>query len=291
MNDITNKAIEAWNTFLFDKFVRFREEVTTGLAIHGEACLARHPPSRGARVADLGCGFGDTTRAIARLVGPSGEAVGIDAAPRFIEAAQTNARSEGVANARFLVADIERDALDGPYPYAFSRFGMMFFGNPGAALRNVRRSLAPGGRLVMCVWRRKDENPWLYDIEQRVLEIVPRPEETEDQITCGPGPFSMASADLVSAQLLAAGFGRITFERFDADICIGATVDRAIDLAMALGPAGEVLRLAGEAAETKRPEVVAALRELFVGLPRPEGAPPTGVFGRSSSWIVTAVAA
>jgi hypothetical protein len=55
---------------------------------------------------------------------------------------------------------------------------------------------------------------------------------------------------------------------------------------MAVGPAGEILRLAGDGARDKEPEVRAALRELFAPLAREDG-----VYGRSSSWIVSAVAA
>ena len=65
-------AIEAWNGVLFDKWVRFRHLLTDGLAEHGNAVLAAHPPGEGARVLDVGCGLGDTTHAIARLVGPRG---------------------------------------------------------------------------------------------------------------------------------------------------------------------------------------------------------------------------
>ena len=51
---------------------------------------------------------------------------------------------------------------------------------------------------------------------------------------------------MVSTMLRSAGFERITFERFDCDICIGRDMDDAIEFAMALGPAGEIIRLAGE---------------------------------------------
>lgn len=46
----------------------------------------------------------------------------------------------------------------------------------------------------------------------------------------------MAGADLVSDMLRGAGFDRISLERFDAEICIGRTLDDAIEFAMALGP-------------------------------------------------------
>ena len=81
---------------------------------------------------DIGCGFGDTARQIAGLVGPDGAAVGVDAAPRFIETATQEAAEEGVGNAHFEVRDVQSDDLGGPYDMAFSRMGTMFFARPGA---------------------------------------------------------------------------------------------------------------------------------------------------------------
>src|SRR3954467_5083915 len=99
------EAIRAWDGPLFERFTRFRDIITTGLGNHGEAALALYPPQPGQRVLDVGCGFGDTTQRIAGLVGPEGEAVGLDAAARFIEAARAEAEAAGIANARFVVAD------------------------------------------------------------------------------------------------------------------------------------------------------------------------------------------
>ena len=276
------EAIEAWNTVLFDKFARFRDALTTGLAVHGDAALARHPPAAGARVLDIGCGFGDTTLAIARLVGAGGSAVGVDAAVRFVESARADAAAQSVDNARFEVRDVEADDLGGPYDMAFARFGTMFFANPVAALRNVRAALAPGGLLCMVVWRRREDSPALYRAQQIVEALVPTPDKGE-AVTCGPGPFSMAGADLVSEQLKFAGYQRISFERHDAPIAIGRDLDDAIEFALALGPAGEHLRLAGDAATARMPQVIAALREAFAPYLRDDG-----VWLPSSTWIITA---
>src|SRR5436190_4196828 len=190
-------AIEAWNTILFDKFVRFRHLLTQGLSAHGEAALGWHPPRRGARAIDLGCGFGDTTMPIAGLVGPGGDALGVDCSARFVDSARADAAAAGIANVRFEVRDIEADALGGPYDYAFSRFGIMFCANPVAALRNVRASTEPDGELCCVVWRKRDDNPWVFVAQQVVERFVPKGDHAE-HVTCGPGPFSMASADLVS---------------------------------------------------------------------------------------------
>ena len=100
---------------------------------------------------------------------------------------------------------------------------------------------------------------------------------------CGPGPFSMSGPDMVSTMLSGAGFTRIAFERHDCDICIGRDMDDAIDFAMALGPAGEAIRLAGGAGEKLRPTVVAALKETLAPFVRSDG-----IWAPSSTWIITA---
>src|SRR5262245_37847657 len=98
-----DEAIEAWNTVLFDKFVKYRRVLTTGLGSHGTAALELCPPRVASRVVDLGCGFGDTTLDIAQRVGPDGRALGIDAAPRFIAAAR--AEAPALSQLSFKVAD------------------------------------------------------------------------------------------------------------------------------------------------------------------------------------------
>jgi SAM-dependent methyltransferase len=276
------EAIEAWDGPLFDTFVRFRGVVTMGLGEHGEEALRVAPPRPGQRVLDIGCGFGDTTQRIAGLVGPTGEAVGVDAAARFIETARDEAERAGVSNARFLVADVQLTPFDARFDLAFSRFGTMFFANPVAALSNVRNALEPGGKLVMVVWRRRIDNDWLYRAQTIVERIVSRPEEY-DEPTCGPGPFSMADADTTSEILAHAGYVDISLRRCDIPILIGRDLDEAIDFVMALGPAGEILRLAGDRATHLHDDVQAALRE---GLA--EFAGPEGIRAPASTWIVTA---
>jgi len=278
------EAIEAWNGVLFDRFVRFRDIVTTGLGAHGERGLRLHPPRSGDRALDVGCGFGDTTLRLAELVGAQGEAVGVDAAERFVDAARRDAAKAGVANAHFLVADVQACDLDGGFDYAFSRFGTMFFANPVAALRNVRSALVPGGRLCMVVWRRKLDNEWLHRAERVVGRYLTRP-ATTDEPTCGPGPFSMANADATTEVLARAGFEDISLQRCDIDITIGSDLAEAVEFVMALGPAGELIRVAGDRAEARRSSIVAALGEALAELQGPD---ETEVRAPASSWLVGA---
>jgi SAM-dependent methyltransferase len=206
----------------------------------------------------------------------------VDAAPRFIEAARQEAIEAGVAKVRFEVMDVELASFRERFDYAFSRMGTMFFANPVAALRNVREALIPGGRLVMVVWRSKEENEWLYRPQRITERFVTKPEEY-DEPTCGPGPFSMANADTTSGILESAGFAEITLRRCDLPFKAGNDVDEAVELTMDLGPAGEILRLQGERAAHLHEPIREALREgmgEFVG--------PEGVVAPASTWIVSA---
>jgi hypothetical protein len=94
----------------------------------------------------------------------------------------------------------------------------------------------------------------------------------------------MAGPDMVSDMLRSAGFVRIGFQRYDADVRIGRTLDNAIEFAMALGPAGEIMRLAGDEGTRRNDEVVAALRDALAPHKQADG-----VWMPSSSWFVSAV--
>ena len=281
-NDV---VIEAWNTVLFEKFSRFKFLFVEGYASISQAVFHRQPFPDGSSVLDVGCGFGDCTIAIARSIGDAGLASGVDCASNFIGECRKSAVEEQVDNAQFFVADVEREDLGGPYDYAFARFGTMFFNLPGLAMKNIRSSLKPGGSFTQVVWRKREDNPWLHDAEKCVREIVPVVSHDEtNEVHCGPGPFSMAGADLVSDMLQSVGFQNVQFERFDSDICIGRSLGEAIEFALELGPAGEIIRLAGETGQKLRGEVSVALRDVVSQYARED----RSVWAPSSAWFITA---
>jgi hypothetical protein len=135
--------------------------------------------------------------------------------------------------------------------------------------------------MTMIVWRGIEENPWLGHAKQTVLHYLPSPDENAQ--TCGPGPFSMANTDVVTKQLKIAGYEDIVFEQVDAQVFVGKDLDDAVAFQLAIGPAGEVYREAGQLAEQRHDEIAAGLK---AELARYQG--PNGVMMDSSSWKVTA---
>ncbi|KAA0909837.1 class I SAM-dependent methyltransferase [Aquicoccus porphyridii] len=274
--------VRFWNEVLAPKFTRFRHVLVGGLTYHSEAVFPKLPVGVGDRVLDVGCGWGDTAIKLARVVGPEGEVVGIDCCDAFLADAKADLAETDLTNVTFLRGDAEVTLPEGNFDFVFARFGTMFFANPVAGLRNMRRALRPGGRMAHIVWRDPADNPWLSMAKDIVLQYLPAP--GEDARTCGPGPFSMADEATVRKMMEIAGYTDIAFERVDAPVRVGDDVEDAIAFQLAIGPAGEVFREAGDLAEQKRPEIEAALAEAIGGQARDSD----GIVIDSSSWVISA---
>jgi SAM-dependent methyltransferase len=282
MGDSPNQEfIDVWNRILVPKFTRFRHVFVRQASEHSDVALARHPPRPGERVLDVGCGFGETTIQLAKLVAPGGEAVGLDVCEPFLATGRDDARAAGVDNARFVAGDAQTWRDDRPFDLIFGRFGIMFFAQPVLALRNLRAQLRPGGRALFIVWRALDENPGMAVAKQVARAHLPPP--PDDGQKCGPGPFSMADPDTVRAQFGAAGFTGVEIEPIDVRATVGTTIEEALDICVTLGPAGEIVREAGALGQEKLPLI---LRDLTAALePWRE---PGGVIAPQASWCISA---
>ncbi|MGO1117681.1 class I SAM-dependent methyltransferase [Rhodovibrionaceae bacterium A322] len=274
--------VEFWNDILVPKFIRFKHILVGGLTHHSEAIFPNLTVREGDSVLDVGCGFGDTALKLAHRVGPRGRVVGVDCCDAFMDFGRQAAEEEGLGNLEFRNGDVLIMPFEPEYDFVFSRFGTMFFSNPVVALRNMRSALKPGGTMTHIVWRSPYDNPWLSMAKEVVLGFLPPP--GVDGRSCGPGPFSMANEEMVAGMMTSAGFEDIEFERVDAPVLVGHSIQDAIDFQLSIGPAGEVFREAGQEAEDKRSEIEAALAEAISS----QKVEADGIVMRSSSWVITA---
>jgi ubiquinone/menaquinone biosynthesis C-methylase UbiE len=280
-NNQSNQYVDFWNDVLVPKFVKYKHILVDGLTHHSEAIFPSLPVKKGDTVLDVGCGFGDTAIKLARQVGESGRVLGLDCCEAFLDYGRKEAADQGVRNVSFVIGDALLYPFKPEYDFVFSRFGTMFFANPVAGLRNMRKALKPGGIMTHIVWRARSDNPWLSMAKDVVLQFLPPP--GEDALSCGPGPFSMADETTVSKMMEIAGYTDVSFTRIDAPVLVGRSVEDAINFQLAIGPAGEVFREAGKEAEAKRPQIEAALAKAI----NAQNKEDDGIVMDSSSWVIS----
>jgi 2-polyprenyl-3-methyl-5-hydroxy-6-metoxy-1,4-benzoquinol methylase len=104
----------------------------------------------GARIADVACGTGWSSIAMARAY-PGSLVVGLDIDPESIERARENARGAGLdeERARFDVVDAAATDLDGGFDLATIFEAVHDMADPVAVLRSVRRLLKPGATAIV----------------------------------------------------------------------------------------------------------------------------------------------
>jgi SAM-dependent methyltransferase len=275
--------IGCWNEILTPKWIRFRHILSGNGQLHSDIAMPRFGIERGQRVLDFGCGFGETSLELGRLVGPTGEVLGLDCTSSFLEIANRERNEAGLSNVRYELGDAQVHPLPpAHFDVAFARFGVMFFESAVRALRNVHRSLVPGGAVCLIVWRGLADNPAWGAARDVVSRYLPPPGPSA--ATCGPGPFSWAAEDTDRRMLAAAGFTDVPlFARNDLDMCVGRSIEEAIDYQILVGPSGEIVREAGEEGRRALPGIRAELAELFRPYER-----AAGVYMASSTWLIRA---
>jgi SAM-dependent methyltransferase len=238
-----SEQIAEWNGALGQRWVAMQREIDRIVVPFGGAALKVAAPQPGERVIDVGCGCGDTSIEIARLVGKSGAVLGVDVSAPMLGVARSRTTQADCANLTFCEGDASKTELPANTDLLFSRFGVMFFGQPTQALNHLRVSLREGGRCAFVCWRSPRDNPWAMvplSAARAAMNVTPPPADPN-----APGPFAFADEQRLRTILSGAGFGDVEVQRFDAAISLGATPRTAAEASVQIGPVSRLVRETG----------------------------------------------
>ena len=134
--------------------------------------IQRANPQPGERVLDIACGTGIVARSVAPHVGPQGMVIGLDVNPDMISMACAVAERDHVEIEWHTSSAEQLPFSDENFDLVFCQFGLMFFADRHAALKEMHRVLRKGGRAVLSVWQGLDRHPFyqtLHDVSHQHL--------------------------------------------------------------------------------------------------------------------------
>jgi SAM-dependent methyltransferase len=274
-NDTNSEQIEFWNGDAGAMWTKRQERMDALLAPISDAVLEACTVKRGDRVLDIGCGCGETSL---RLAQRGAVVVGVDISKPMLGRAKERAEMER-ASATFVLGDAAVTPFERVYDQAFSRFGVMFFGDPTAAFANIRTGVRSGGKLCFVCWQPPQLNAWISAPFAAARPMLP-PQPTLDPRA--PGPFAFAEPDYVRTILAGAGFRDIRIDGLTTSLVLGRDVDTALEMVCEVGPLSRSLAGIDPAV---RERIIAAVRA-----PLQAALTAGGVALGASCWIVHATA-
>jgi len=181
-------------------------------------------PKAGERVLDVGCGTGIVSRQAAVHVGPTGTVIGIDRNPNMLAVARKAAAHER-APIQWYEGRAERlPFTDGAFDLVVSQFAFMFFDDRPAAMAEIRRVLASGGRVLASVWQGMDRHPFYRLLHDVMLRREGR-SVLQDVFALGDAEELRALAEGVGLRRIEITSTSITSRFTDPDAFLAAEVE------------------------------------------------------------------
>ena len=157
--------------FVATTFTEMYERVLVGPLFRpfAEQLIARVAPQRGDTVMDVACGTGIVARVAREQLGPEARIVGVDVAPAMLAVARdvepTIDWRQG--NATSLPAEATEQ-----FTVLTCHQGIQFMADKLAVVREMRRVLAPAGRIAIATWSSLEDLPGMVELNALVERHV-----------------------------------------------------------------------------------------------------------------------
>lgn len=166
--------------------------------------IARAGVRPGMRVVDVACGTGVLAIEAARATQPGGSVVGVDLNPGMLKVARSKDPGIDWREAPAEALPFDSDEFDA----VLCQFGLMFFHDRHAAIREMLRVLRPGGRLAIAVWDSLENTPGYFAITRLLSRLFG--DEIADLLRA---PYVLGDVKTLNDHLLESGIQAPTVSR------------------------------------------------------------------------------
>ena len=197
----SEEMVDRWNAAFNAAADHFDAEPVSFFARFGAELVARCGVAPGERVLDVGCGTGHAALAAADAVGANGTVVGADLSSPLLEVAREKASARGAHHVEFVEGDYRALGFpDGAFDVVLCSFAIFLVPDMPAALAELWRMVAPGGRLGVTSW-----GPELFEPAGSIWGTALNAERPADQIPTGPSPRAQWESPEQAAGLFTSG--------------------------------------------------------------------------------------
>ena len=228
---------EYWNEKSGPKWVKNEDALNERLSILTDELFSRAKIKATDKVLDIGCGGGDTTFKVSKLLVDGGQVLGADISHTLLNHAKSKFSNIDVM--KFMHCDAQNYSFDKNYfDKVISRFGVMFFENPYEAFKNILDSMRTNGSLNFVCWTNLMENEFIIEGMDIITKYTQKvlPEVTKD-----PGPFAFSDREYVNDVLQSAGFKNINIDEVYTSISTKDTAEQDAEILMGIGPRARIL--------------------------------------------------
>ncbi len=207
-------AAEAWH--------RWHPTLKTWLGSATNLMLDMAEVGPGYKILDVAAGAGEQSITAAKRVGPTGQVLATDLAPKILEFALKLAEENGITNIEIKEMDGENLKLpDRTFDTVISRVGLIFFPDQQKALKEMLRVLKPGGFVAAIVYSTVEKNKFFSTPVSIIRRRAALPPPLEGQ----PGPFSLGDNGALDNAFKKAGFINIKTEVVNAPVIMPSAKD------------------------------------------------------------------
>jgi ubiquinone/menaquinone biosynthesis C-methylase UbiE len=160
----------------------------------------------GQTVLDVACGTGVLAREAATRVSPGGSVTGLDRNEGMLAVARRRAPAIEWRQGRAESLPFAERAFDA----VVSQFGLMFFEDRSAALKEMWRVLRPGGRLAVAAWDAIEHSPGYADMTKLLQRLFG--ERIADELRA---PFALGDPGIFRSLFATAGIANVEIRTLD----------------------------------------------------------------------------